>query len=192
MCGVCKANLPYGQAAACHICRREVTSYVKIFFAGVPLTTRTMPPPHPPAAAVTLVALMNEADEEVRVRAARMRKLCALEEHLGENIAMMSSDELLGVADIELSDDLLQMYMAGDLVGYANGMLKAASVAWRRDSMLLHYDKLSSDERDDDKSARLRAASGFLDDVHRKLKRDVSKHLVPAVENVQMDRAPLL
>ena len=48
MCGVCEANLPYGQAAACHICRREVTSYVKIFFAGVPLTTRTMPPPPPP------------------------------------------------------------------------------------------------------------------------------------------------
>jgi len=190
MCGGCKVNLPEWQAAVCLICREQVTSYVKVFFSGVPLTTRTTPPPPPPAAAEPLPALTNEADTEVRMRHSRMRKLRAVEEHIGKTIARMSFDELLGVADVEVSDDLKAMFVAGDLVGYANGILKAASKAWRRDSMLLHSDKLY--DMDDDASARFRLACGFLDDVHRKLKKNVSKHLVPAVENVQMDRAPLL
>jgi len=169
MCGVCKAKLPDGQAAACHICRREVMSYVKIFFAGVPLTTRTKPPPPPPAAAVPLVALMNEGDEEVRLRASRMHKLCALEEHLGENIAMLSPEELFGLVNIEVSDVLRQMYDDGDLGGYASGMLKAATKAWRRDWLLLHSDKFSDEWTD--LLPRFQAAYGFLDDVHSKLKR---------------------
>jgi len=152
MCSICRSQLTAGHATTCQICRKEVTSYIKIYYAGVPLPKA--PPAPPPPLPGNIPALMNESHEEVRLRGSRVERLVAIEEHLGQDTASFSLDELLEIVGVTVPECLRQEYADGNLEKYGNGMLKEVASRLKKDSTLLHPDKLPLDDNSRDKFPR--------------------------------------